>query len=104
LEAKRKKLEKKRKSLLIDTQDKLKLALDQRKMCPGELELTKELLNLPLRQLSVTKDEKTLPLCLETNTLGEQSRWLDFETKRKQPHDQREDEEKERKCQMKVTK
>jgi hypothetical protein len=31
-------------------------------MSPGELEVTKELLFLPLFQLAVTKDEKTLPL------------------------------------------
>jgi hypothetical protein len=57
LETKRKKLEEKRKSLLVETQDELELVLDRQKMCPGELELTKELLNFPLFQQSVTKDE-----------------------------------------------
>jgi hypothetical protein len=104
LETKRKKLEEKRKSLLVETQDELELALDGRKICPGELEVTKERLNLPLLQQFVTKDEKPFPRCLETKALGEQSLCLDFETKRKQQHDHRKEEEKKRKCQMKMTK
>jgi hypothetical protein len=104
LETKRKKLEEKRKSLLVETQDELQPALDRQKMCPGELEPTKEWLNLPLLQQSVTKDEKPFPLCLETTALGEQSSCLDFETKRKERHDHRKEEEKKRKCQMKMTK
>jgi hypothetical protein len=83
LETKRKKLEEKRTSLLVETQDELEPALDRQKMCPAELELTKEWLNLPLLQQSVTKDEEPFPLCLETKALGEQSSCLDFETKRK---------------------
>ena len=98
LETKRKKLEEKRKSLLVETQDELELALDRQKMCPGELEPTKEWLKLPLLRQSVTKDEKPFPLCLETKALGEQSSCLDFETKRKQRHEHWKEEEKKRKC------
>ena len=104
LETKRKKLEEKRTSLLVETQDELKLALDRQKMGPGELELTKEWLNLPLLQQSVTKDEEPFPLCLETKALGEQSSCLDFETKWKEQDNQRKEEEKRRKYLMKMTK
>ena len=66
--------------------------------------MTKELLNLPLLQLGVTKDEKTPPLCLETKALGKRSLCLAFETKRKEQDNQRKEEEKKRKAQMKMTK
>ena len=80
------------------------MTLDELKMRPGELEVTEELLNLPLFPLAVTKDEKTFPLSLETKALGEQSRCLDFERKRKERDNQRKEEEKKRKYQMKMTK
>jgi hypothetical protein len=104
LEAKRKELEEKPKFLLAQTQGKLEVTLGQEKMCPGKLEVTKELPNPPLFQLVVTNDDKTLPLCLEAKPLGEQSWCLDLETKRKEQDDQRKEEEKKRKYQMKVTK
>jgi hypothetical protein len=104
LEATRKELEEKRKSLLDETPGELEVTLDQRRMRPGELELTKEWPNLPLFQLAVTKDEKASPLCLETKTLGRQSPCLDFETMRKEQDDQRKGEEKKRKHQLKMTK
>jgi hypothetical protein len=104
LQAKPKELEEKRKSLLVETHRKLEVTLDQQRMCPGELEVTKEWLHLPLLQLALTKDEETFPHCLEKRAKGEQSLRLDFETKRKEQDNQRKEEEKTRKNEMKMTK
>lgn len=104
MQGKRKELEEKRKSLLAETQGEQQVTLDERKMGPGELDVTKELLSLPLLQLARTTDEKSFPPCLETTRKGEQSRCLGFETKRKEQDNQRKEEEKKRKNQMKMTK
>lgn len=38
------------------------MTLGEERMSPGELEVTKESLSLPLFQFAPTKDEKTFPL------------------------------------------
>jgi hypothetical protein len=104
LEAKRKGFEAKRKSLLAGAQGDLEMTLEQETKRRGELEATKELLNLPLFDLARRKDDEILPLSLETKPLGEQSWCLDFETKRKEEDDRRKEQERKRKDQLKMTK
>jgi hypothetical protein len=104
LKPKRNELEKKRKSLLIETTGEIEVTLEQVKMCPGELQVTKELLHLRLFQLALPEEQKTFPLCLETRPLGEQSLGIDLETKQKKQHNQRKEEENKRKDEMKMTK
>ena len=100
----RKELEEKRKSLLAETHGEVEVTLGELKMSPGEMQVTKELLNLPLLQLALTKDENSFPLSLGTTAQGEQSLCTGFETERKEQDNQRKEEEKKRKSQMKMTK
>lgn len=76
----------------------------QQRTCAGKPMVTKELLNLPLFQLALTKDEKTLPLCLEENRRGEPSARLVFQTEQKEQIAQRKEEERKRKGDLEMTK